>query len=142
MDDSPTAVERLTDELRKLVGRTVWTLRLLTLPTLREFADVDSSLSVAATASAIRHYLKDGIASMGESVHEFQGKSLPGHKLVWALRLLMGYEGQGQGAAKRRERVIHILQLDTPLQQFRRETSPERELLRLLAEYLVSQSAR
>lgn len=140
MDTSPTAVERLTDELRLLVGRGVWTMRLLTLPTLREFADVDSSLSVAGTASAIRNYLRDGIASMGEAVHEFQGKSLPGHKLVWALRLLLEYEGRGQGADKRRERVIHILQLNSPLLQFRRPTSPERELLRLLAAHLISQS--
>lgn len=141
MDASPTAVERLTDELRLLVGRGVWTMRMLTLPTLREFADVDSSLSVAATASSIRTYLRDGIASMGETVHEFQGKPLPGHKLVWVLRLLLGYEGQGQGADKRRERVIHLLQLDTPLLQFRRSTSPERELLRLFAAHLICQSA-
>ena len=141
MGISPTAVERLTDDLRKLVGRTVWTMRLITLPTLREFAAADSSLSIAATASIIRNYLLDGIADMGETVHEFQGRSLPGHKLVWALRLLLGFEGHGQGADKRRERVIHILQLDAPLTQFRRPTSPERELLRLLATHLIQSSS-
>ena len=114
MTDS-TIIEELTDELRCLIGRGVWTMRLLTLPTLRKFADVDSSLSVAGTASAVRNYLRDGIANMSETVHEFQGKPLPGDKLVWALRLLFKYEGRGQGPSERRERVIHILQLDTPL---------------------------
>lgn len=142
MDASPTVIiERLTDELRQLVGRGVWTMRLITLPTLRELSRVDDSLSVAGMASAIRDYLVSGIASMANA-YEFQGNALDPVKLRWVLRILLGIEGRGQCADKRRARVLRLLGLNYSLLQFRRPISPERELLRLLATHLVAQSGR
>lgn len=142
MDESPTAnVERLTSELRKLVGRGVWTMRLLTLPNLYELSRVDDSLDLDGQASFIRTYLRDGIDSMREAVYEFPGIELTGSKLRWALRLLLKFDQDEPDADSRRFKVTQILGLSTPYLQMRRPTSPERELLRLLAVHLVSQSA-
>lgn len=155
MDASPTAeIERLTDDLRKLVGWGVWTMRLLTLSTLCKYAEVDSSLSVAGQASSIRRYLIESISKL-TGTYEFQGEMLEGETLRIALRLLLEIPNginSVRGASKckkpkhvaastRRLQVIRILGIDTPLLQFRRPTSPEREVLRLLAVHLVNQSA-
>lgn len=140
MDASPSArVERLTDELRQLVGRGARPVRLVTLPVLRELSRVDSSLGVVAMGSAIRDYLIGSIDKL-TAVYGFQGNVLDGATLRWVLRLLLGIEGCRQSADKRRERVLHILELPYPLGQMRRPHSPERELLRILAVEMVSAS--
>jgi hypothetical protein len=133
-------VELLTDELRQLVGRGAKPMRLVTLPTLREICRVDSSLTVRQKGSLIRHYLADAIQNMN-GVYEFQGEPLEDGRLRRALRLLLMFEGTGQNATNRRERVLTTLDLNYPLGQMRRPDSPERELLRLLALEIVQNAA-
>ena len=141
MDASPMAqVELLTDELRQLVGRGANPMRLVTLPTLRELSRVDSSLTLRQKGSVIRHYLADAIQGM-TGVYEFQGEPLDAAKLRRVLRLFLKFEGTGQDAMNRRERVLSTLALNYPLGQLRVPGSPERELLRLLALAIVQNAA-
>jgi hypothetical protein len=139
-DHSTAQTERLTDELRQLVGRGANPVRLVTLPNLRALANVDSSLTVRQKGSLIRHYLEDSICSL-EGVFKFQGEPLDAAKLRRVLRLLLKFEGTGQDATNRRERVLHLLELNYPLGELRRPRSPERELLRFLAEHIVQSAA-
>jgi hypothetical protein len=134
-------VELLADELRQLVGRGAQPMRLVSLPALREVSTVDGSsrLTARQKGSFIRHYLEDAICTMDGS-YEFQGEPLNAAKRRRALRLLLKFEGSSQDATNRRERVLNLLELNYPLGQMRRPDSPERELLRLLACQLVSQS--
>ena len=115
-------------------------MRLVSLPTLREVCRVDSSLTVRQKGSFIRYYLVDAIQSM-TGVYEFQGEPLDDGKLRRVLRLLLKFEGAGQDATNRRERVLNTLDLNYPLGQMRRSDSPERELLRLLALEIVQRAA-
>lgn len=133
-------VELLTDELRQLVGRGANPMRVVTLPVLRELADVDSSLTVRQKGSLIRHFIKDTIESMAD-VYELQDQPLDDGDLRRVLRLLLKFEGTGQDATNRRERVLDTLKLNYPLGQMRRPDSPERELLRLLALEIVQRAA-
>jgi hypothetical protein len=112
-------------------------MRLLTLPTLRELAAAPDWLTARQKGSLIRLYLEASIRSM-DGGFEFQGEPLDAVKLCRVLRLLLKFEGSGQDATNRRERVLHILGLNYPLGQLRRPDSPERELLRLLAVHMVS----
>lgn len=116
-------------------------MRRISCPILCKLAYVDSSLSEVQMGSVIHHYLEDAIMKM-DGVYTFQGKPLDAAKLRWCLRILFKIEGEDQKAPKRRERVHQILGLKTALGQFRKPHSPERELLRLLAVHLVTQSER
>lgn len=131
--------ELLTDELRQLVGRGAHPMRLVSLPTLRGLSHVDGSdrLTARQKGNLIRSYLVDSIQAM-EGAYEFQGEPLDAAVLRRVLRLLLKFEGTGQDATNRRERVLHILELNYPLGQMRRAGSPERELLRLLAVEMVA----
>jgi hypothetical protein len=114
-------------------------MRLVSLPTLRRLSNVDRSdrLTARQKGNLIRSYLVDSIHAM-EGAYEFQGEPLDAAVLRRVLRLLLKFEGTGQYAINRRERVLHLLGLNYPLLQMRRADSPERELLRLLAAEMVS----
>jgi hypothetical protein len=114
-------------------------MRLVSLPVLRELANVDSSdkLTVRQKGNLIRTHLSDAILAM-DGVYEFRGQPIEAATLRRVLRLLLMFEGAGQSAENRRGRVLYVLKLNYPLGQFRRPDSPERELLRLLAAALVT----
>jgi hypothetical protein len=139
---STQQVEDATDELRWLVGRGVWTMRIVTCPTLRELSRVDSSASANRQATHMRAWLKGGILSMPETTYEIWGRMIPSPQLRRALLISLKYEGNNgrEDATTRRIRVINALGLKAAVSTFRRDTSPERDLLRLLAEHLVATS--
>ena len=116
-------------------------MRLVSLHTLRSFVVGETSrLTARQKGSLIRHYLADAIASMTgiEGYYEFQGEPVSAADMRRVLRLLLKFEGTGQDATNRRERVLHLLRLNYPVDQLRRAHSPERELLRLLAAHIVT----
>jgi hypothetical protein len=137
MEDHIRLIEQLTDELRTLVGRGVWTMRLISLPILRELSRVDGSLSASQTASTIRNYLLCAIGTFGDA--EFQGDLIPSEIMRRVFRVLLNTRRTNDDADTRRGWALWLLRLNFPVSQMRRPHSPERELLRLLANHLVSE---
>jgi hypothetical protein len=134
-------IECLTDELRQLVGRGVWTARVLTLPTLRELSRVDRlpRMSARHTTSAIRNHLLGAIKTFGDA--EFQGDQVSGDTMRRVFRVLLNTKRTNEDAETRRGWALWLLKLNYPVRQMRRPDSPERELLRLLAIHLVESSS-
>ena len=140
MDASPHAqIEQLTDELRQLVGRGVNPMRLVTLPTLRSVSRVDDSkLTARQTGFLIRRHIETSILELSDAEpYAVWGTKVEAAVLRRCLRLLLKYEGTGQDATNRRERVLYVTQINFPLGQMRRPNSPEREMLGILAQRMV-----
>lgn len=139
-DQSIQLVETATDELRQLVGRGIWTMRIVTLPTLRGLSRVDGTTSANRQATHMRQWVKGGVLGMTEPAYDIRGLMIPSQQVRRALLISLKFEGNNgkEDATTRRIRAINALGLPVAVSTWRRDTSPERDLLRLLAEHLVS----
>lgn len=145
MAATPEFLFGLNTELKKLVGHGAHPKRLalLPLPKLRELAGVEDGTLKAAAGDAIFSYLVESIDTLTGS-YEFEEKKIDAHQLKRWLRLLLKLEGTGQDAENRRGRVVRGLAefgIYYSVDQWRREFGPERYLLRILAEHMISQNS-
>jgi hypothetical protein len=132
---SPTT-EFLAEELKKLVGWGAAPQRLPFLPTLRGLAGVDEDAPLVVIGYQMRRYLVEEIDALS-GTYRFMEKEVSAEKLRRAYRLLMAVEGSGHRAPRRRGSVIMLLgQYSTP-DTWRRPTSPEFDLLMILADHMI-----
>lgn len=129
-------VERLTDELKSLVGWGATPERLIFKPTLCRMAGVTDDMSLTMAGGVCRRYIEESINSLN-GVHEFEGKKLDSAKLNRAYKLLLWFEGS-RNAVNRRRRVIFLLDLHVAGDQWRRTFGMERRFLAILAEHMVA----
>lgn len=124
--------EQITSELKRLVGWGLDWRRAATLPVLGCLADA-TDMPYRKAGARVVDFITASIGSL-EGPYEFHGRRIDTHRTRWALRLLLRLEGRHDDAPSRRFRAIRILELTghTP-EQWRRDPSPERDLLRLLA---------
>ena len=128
--------EEVTGELKRLVAWGADWRRVATCPALREVAGARDMTSYYKAGTKIMNFMIGAICSL-EGPWEFHGRRIEAHQMKWALRLLLKIEGAGESAPGRRFRAICALKLSghTP-QGWRRDPSPERDLLRILAEHM------
>lgn len=134
-------VEETTSELKKLCGWGADWRRCATQLTLRQLAGVSASAGYRQSGVMVMDYLIASIRSL-DGEYDFYGRRIDAHDTKWAIRLLLCLEGKGQSAPNRRFRAISVLKLSghTP-EAWRRDPSPERDLLRILASTMVERCA-
>lgn len=134
-------VEMVTGELKRLCGWGADWRRVATLPALIELSGTPMNASYYQTGTKVMDYLIASIRAL-EGPWEFHGHQIDSHKTQWALRVLLKIESRGDLAPARRFRAIRILELHghTP-ELWRRDPSPERDLLRILGEAMCSAKA-
>lgn len=128
-------VERVTDELKRLVGWGAQVHRLPTLPQLREVLAPPADLSLVSTGDSMRRTLARQIKLMQDS-YVFAGREVSAENVRRALRQLLALEGAIYQAPRRRWEAMKILGTCYSVDQWRRPAGPERELLGLLADHL------
>ena len=131
-----TRVEEATGELKRLVGWGADWRRVAVCPILRQLAGATDIIDYRRAGTKVMDYIITSISEL-EGPWDFHGRRIDAHRMKWALRLLLKIEGAGSSAPCRRFRAIRALGLSghTP-QAWRRDPSPERDLLRLLAEQM------
>jgi hypothetical protein len=131
-------IERATDELRQLVGWGATPDRIVTKPTLRRWSQLNrqgEDVPPQHPGNVMVRWLTRSIKDM-EDDFVVRGQPVDAIQMRRCLRLLLKLEGKDQSAKNRRARVLQLLGLNFPLSQMRRPSSPEREMLGLLAEHL------
>lgn len=132
-------VELLADELKALVAWGAAPERLALKPVLRELAAVPPSLPCITAGCIVRRHLEQSISSLTGNF-EFQGHKYIAHTMNRAFRLLLGFEGSGYSADRRRYRVMELLGLDHSCVAWRRNPDNERAFLVVLAEHMVGRT--
>jgi len=126
-------IEDLTDELRTLVGWGARPHRLPHLATLRALTDIPEGASFRRTGQLMREQIRAAVDNLNHPTYDFEAGTCPREVLNRVLRLLFIFEGTGLCVTDRRHRVMQLLGLSWPMDQWRRYNSPERQLIRLLA---------
>jgi hypothetical protein len=132
-------IELLADELKELVAWGATPERLALKPVLRELAAVPPSLPRITAGCIVRRYLDQSISSLAGNF-DFQENNYIAHTMNRAYRLLLGFEGSGYTADRRRYRVMELLGLDHSCVAWRRNPDNERAFLVILAEHMVGRT--
>lgn len=129
-------VENLTDELRSLVAYGAAGKTAL-CPMLRLVTGIEDGdfLTPTQEASEIVEHLRKVIKEIDDAVL-FHEKWISPAKLRECFDYCLKFKGETWSVEDRRARVVQLLGQSWKMSTYRRVKSPERELLRILAEIL------
>ena len=131
-------VQYLTDELKMLVGWGARPKRVITLSTLWWVAGVAEEAGHTAAGRIICNFIMDSIETLPDGPYSFKGRMYSGQVLMRCFELLLSEKAvKLRGVVPRRIRVMKLLGRKTSVDSLRRPDSEERELLLILATWMV-----
>lgn len=133
---APADVEQVLAELRRIPRGGPKPKRLATLHNLRDLSRVDGTVKPKEVGTEMCAWLRRNIKTT--RITEVGGNPINPAISQLCLELILGYKGGWLSLPERRYRVLCALRIPFSVEQMRRPHSPEWELLRRLAEHLVS----
>jgi hypothetical protein len=131
--------QRVGQELKHLIAWRALPHRLISYAALRYVLGVDEDIDPRSAGEVMHRRLRCAIDERsGSATFDAYGitVTLSDHQLNRLFKVLLGYEATGELAPTRRRRVIAIIGVRCTDDTWRRQ--PERRLMQILADHLVS----